>query len=112
MATASEKTTRKFTVDCTKPASDSLVSPSDLGAFLQQKIKCHMGKKEKLLQIEVSGNIVEVNVTGGFIPKRGIKWQIARFLHMKKLRAFIKIFAQGPDGFELKYINVEEGKEE
>ncbi|AFM98116.1 ribosomal protein L22 [Encephalitozoon hellem] len=112
MATASERTTRKFTVDCTKPASDSLITPSDLGAFLQQKIKCHMGKKEKLLQINVNGNIVEVSVTGGFINKQGLKWQTGRFLHMKKLRAFIKIFAQGPDGFELRYINVEEGKEE
>ncbi|CAD25261.1 60S RIBOSOMAL PROTEIN L22 [Encephalitozoon cuniculi GB-M1] len=112
MTAASEKTTRRFTIDCTKPASDSLISPSDLGAFLQQKIKCYTGKKEKLLHINANGNIVEVDVTGGFIGKQGLKWQIGRFLHMKKLRAFIKIFAQGLDGFELRYINVEEGKEE
>lgn len=112
MTTAPERTTRKFSIDCTKPAADSLISPSDLSAFLQQKIKCHMGKKEKLLQIDVSGNIVEVSVTGGFIGKQGVKWQVGRFLHMKKLRAFVKIFARGLDGFELRYINVEEAKEE
>lgn len=107
-----EGKTRKFHIDCTQPASDNLISPSDLEAYLLQKIKCHIGKKERFLQVNSSGNKVEISVTGEFIGKQGIKWQVGRFLHMKKLRTFIKVFAQGKDGFIFRYINVEDNKEE
>lgn len=113
MSTAvSEKTTRKFHIDCTQPASDNLISPSDLEAFLVQKIKCHIGRKEDHLHVSSKGSLVEVSATGGFIGKQGLKWQAKRFLHMKKLKAFIKVFAQGDDGLEFRYINVEDNKEE
>lgn len=112
MSVEAARETRKYFINCKEPVSDNLISTSDLEAFLNQKVKCHIGKKERLLQIVSNGDSVEVSVTGGFIGKQGIKWQVRRFLHMKKLRSFIKIFAQGPDGFEFRYINVENSKEE
>ncbi|KAH9411625.1 ribosomal protein L22 [Ordospora pajunii] len=108
----SERSTRKFFVDCSKPVEDSLISPTEVEAFLQQKIKCRIGKKENLLKVSVNGNVVEVSVTGGFIGKQGLKWQAKRFLHMKRLRSFVKVFANGEDGFEFRYINDESNRQE
>ncbi|KAM0671968.1 60S ribosomal protein L22 [Ordospora colligata] len=108
----SGRSTRKFFVDCTKPAEDSLISPTEMQAFLQQKIKCRIGKKENLLKVSVTGNVVEVSVTGGFIGKQGLKWQAKRFLHMKRLLSFVKVFAKGDDGFEFRYINEESNEQE
>jgi len=113
MSTAVENNrVRKFQIDCTQPSSDNLLSTADLEEFLRQKIKCYIGKKEKLLQVSSDGNMVEISVTGAFIGKKGIKWQVGRFLHMKKLRSFIKVFAKGADGFEFRYINVEGDEKE
>lgn len=101
-----------FTVDCSQPAKDNLISASELETYLQEKIKCHIGKKEKLLNIAASGNEVKVFVTGEFIKKVGLRFQLRRFLNMKRLRAFIKVYSSGTDAYEFRYINVEEAKEE
>ncbi|KAF9761658.1 60S ribosomal protein L22 [Nosema granulosis] len=99
---------REFTIDCTQPASDNLLTPGDLQSHLFEKIKTYTGKKEKLLDVKAQNNDVLVSVKEDVINKKGLKALIKRFLRVKRLSAFIKVFANEKDGFVFKYINVEE----
>ncbi|GFR20068.1 60S ribosomal protein L22 [Trichonephila clavata] len=103
---------RTYTIDCTQPASDNLLTASDLQAHLFEKIKTHCGKKENLLKVEAEGNNVVVDVREDIIGKQALKVIIRRFLHAKRLSAFIKVFAKEKEGFIFKYINVAEDNNE
>ncbi|EOB11296.1 60S ribosomal protein L22 [Nosema bombycis CQ1] len=99
---------REFSIDCTQPASDNLLTPSDLQSHLFEKIKTYTGKKERLLEVKSQNNDVFVNVKEDVINKKGLKALIKKFLRVKRLSAFIKVFANEKDGFVFKYINVAE----
>lgn len=99
---------REFTIDCTQPASDNLLTPGDLQSHLFEKIKTYSGKKEKLLEVKSQNNDVHVTVREDIINKKGLKALVKKFLRVKRLSAFIKVFANEKDGFVFKYINVAE----
>lgn len=99
---------RKYNIDCTHPASDNLLTPSDLQNHLFEKIKTYTGKKEKLLEVTCKDNHVVVNVNNDIITKQGLKNVIRRFLHTKRLSAFIKVYGDSKNGFEFRYMNVAE----
>ena len=85
---------KEYCIDCTHPASDNLLSPSDLQSHLEEKIKTYTGKKERLLEVTCKDNNVLVRVNKDIINKQGLKNVIRRFLHA--------------NGFEFRYMNVAE----
>lgn len=97
-----------FKIDCTQPASDNLLTPSDLQSHLYEKIKTYTGKKENLLEVTTDQHIVNVKVSKDIINKQGLKNVIRRFLHVKRLSAFIKVYGDQKNGFEFRYMNVAE----
>ncbi|WUR03349.1 ribosomal protein eL22 [Vairimorpha necatrix] len=99
---------KEYSIDCTHPASDNLLSPSDLQSHLEEKIKTYTGKKEKLLEVSVNDTTVVVKVNEDIINKQGLKNVIRRFLHAKRLSAFIKVYGDKKNGFEFRYMNVAE----
>jgi large subunit ribosomal protein L22e len=107
---SNEKTTIK--IDCSAPVSDSLIATSELESFLQDKIKCYLGKKENFLSIGHDDNTVTVTFVGNYINKRGIKWQLNRFINMKRIKVFVKVFANGKDGLIVRYLHSEANREE
>lgn len=98
----------EFNIDCTQPASDNLLTPSDLQSHLYEKIKTYTGKKEKLLEVSTNQHLVSVRVNKDIINKQGLKNVIRRFLHVKRLSAFIKVYGDTKNGFEFRYMNVAE----
>lgn len=99
---------KEYSIDCTHPASDNLLTPSDLQNHLFEKIKTYTGKKERLLEVKCKDNNVIVNVNNDIISKQGLKNVIRKFLYAKRLSAFIKVYGDTKNGFEFRYMNVAE----
>ncbi|EGD76047.1 60S ribosomal protein L22 [Salpingoeca rosetta] len=111
--------TKKFTVDFSKVAEDSLVEVSEFARFLHERIKVN-GKTGQLAGIvKITNTDSKVTVATKLpMSKRYIKYLTKKFLKKTKvnqeisLREYLRVVASNPTTYEVRYFNVEGAEEE
>lgn len=105
-----------FTIDCERPASDSIFDVPAFENFLQDRFKVH-GKTGNLnantVTITRSGNVIEVKSAGSItFPKRYLKYLTKKFLKKNQLRDWLHVIASSKSAYELRYFNIGQDDEE
>ncbi|KAI9141233.1 putative 60S ribosomal protein L22 [Paraphysoderma sedebokerense] len=111
----SKKVVRKFTLDCSQPANDSIFDAAAFEKYLHDRIKVN-GRTNNLGEVVVitrdGDSKVTVTATGVGFPKRYLKYLTKRFLKKYQLRDWLRVISVTKDTYTLKYFNVNQDNEE
>ncbi|KAI9900433.1 hypothetical protein N3K66_004695 [Trichothecium roseum] len=104
----SAKTTRKFIINASQPASDKIFDVSAFEKFLQERIKVE-GRTNNLgdnvvIQQQGEGKI-EV-IAHNELSGRYLKYLTKKFLKKQQLRDWLRVVSTSKGVYELKFFNV------
>eukprot|EP00403_Amphidinium_massartii_P026692 CAMPEP_0178400544 /NCGR_PEP_ID=MMETSP0689_2-20121128/15844_1 /TAXON_ID=160604 /ORGANISM="Amphidinium massartii, Strain CS-259" /LENGTH=123 /DNA_ID=CAMNT_0020021343 /DNA_START=85 /DNA_END=456 /DNA_ORIENTATION=+ len=108
-----KKQTLKFTIDCTQPVDDTILTTADLEKFLKERIKVDgkTGNLGEKVQIGKEGKKIVVNAEAPF-SKRYLKYLSKKYLKKQQLRDFLRVIAPSKTSYELRYFNINEDNDE
>jgi len=105
---ASKKNVSKFTIDCSAPVGDSVMSSEALKSFFASHIKVN-GKAGKIDgKVNFDGTSEKKVVVSAEQPfsKRYLKYLTKKYLKKNQLRDFLRVIATSTNDYELRYFNV------
>eukprot|EP00921_Rhytidocystis_pertsovi_P000112 GHVQ01000248.1.p2 GENE.GHVQ01000248.1~~GHVQ01000248.1.p2 ORF type:complete len:127 (+),score=22.34 GHVQ01000248.1:185-565(+) len=103
----------KFTVDCSVPVEDSILDPAGLEKFYQDRIKVdnktgNLGDKVSIVR-DRSRITVQAELP---FAKRYLKYLTKKYLKRHQLRDYLRVLANGPQTYELRYYEMNTAAEE
>ncbi|KAL7674193.1 hypothetical protein ACOME3_000472 [Neoechinorhynchus agilis] len=108
-----KKVSVKYTVDCTRPVEDGIITATGLERFMLDKIKSN-AKTRKLngtVNIITDGPVVTVTADVE-IPKRYLKYLTRKYLASVGLRNWLRVLANGKSSYEVRYFNLDQDEDE
>mmetsp|Transcript_20177 Transcript_20177/g.46397 ORF Transcript_20177/g.46397 Transcript_20177/m.46397 type:complete len:126 (-) Transcript_20177:42-419(-) len=110
-----KKQVLKFTIDCTQPVDDTILTTVDLEKFLKERVKVNgktgnLGEKVQIGR-EEKGKKIVVNAESPF-SKRYLKYLCKKYLKKQQLRDFLRVIAPSKTSYELRYFNINEDNDE
>nr|ADV03051.1 ribosomal protein L22 [Amphidinium carterae] len=110
-----KKQVLKFTIDCTQPVDDTILTTVDLEKFLKERVKVNgktgnLGEKVQIGR-EEKGKKIVVNAEAPF-SKRYLKYLCKKYLKKQQLRDFLRVIAPSKTSYELRYFNINEDNDE
>ncbi|RWS17645.1 60S ribosomal protein L22-like protein [Dinothrombium tinctorium] len=110
-----KKVQLKFSIDCSRPQEDGILSATDFEKYLRERIKVN-GKTGNLANvITIERNKAKLHITSDIpFSKRYLKYLTKKYLKKNNLRDWLRVVATTKDAYELRYfqINNEEEEEE
>eukprot|EP01094_Clydonella_sp_ATCC50884_P013684 TRINITY_DN2395_c0_g1_i1.p2 TRINITY_DN2395_c0_g1~~TRINITY_DN2395_c0_g1_i1.p2 ORF type:complete len:135 (-),score=71.01 TRINITY_DN2395_c0_g1_i1:1591-1995(-) len=103
----------RYTIDCSRPISDNFGFDAQLFEhFLKERIKVNnkTGNLKDNVIIRLDDSTMEVNAKKPF-SKRYLKYLTKKFLKKHSLRDWLRVVANGKEGYELQYFNIQNGDE-
>ncbi|KAI3393468.1 hypothetical protein diail_4232 [Diaporthe ilicicola] len=104
----SSKTTKKFTINASQPASDKIFDVSAFEKFLNEKIKVEgrVGNLGETIQIsQVGDGKIEI-IAHNELSGRYLKYLTKKFLKKMQLRDWLRVVSTSKGVYELKFFNV------
>jgi len=115
-----KKGTLKFTIDCTIPDEDQIMTLAAFETFLKEKVK--INNKAGVIKPEAKGLPVSITsdkethkITITAEPpfaKHYLKYLTKKFLKKNNLRDFLRVIAPNRTTYQLRYFQIESGEEE
>lgn len=102
-----KKVQKKFVLDCTHPAEDKILDPSDFATYLNEKIKV-AGKTGNLgTNVIIQKEGFKVNILSDIpFSKRYLKYLTKKYLKKQNLREYLRVVASSPSTYELRYFQI------
>ncbi|KAK2615023.1 hypothetical protein N8I77_001802 [Diaporthe amygdali] len=104
----SSKTTKKFIINASQPASDKIFDVSAFEKFLNEKIKVEgrVGNLGETIQIsQVGDGKIEI-IAHNELSGRYLKYLTKKFLKKMQLRDWLRVVSTSKGVYELKFFNV------
>ncbi|KAG8169047.1 hypothetical protein KVR01_001796 [Diaporthe batatas] len=104
----SSKTTKKFIINASQPASDKIFDVSAFEKFLNEKIKVdgRVGNLGETIQIsQVGDGKIEI-IAHNELSGRYLKYLTKKFLKKMQLRDWLRVVSTSKGVYELKFFNV------
>merc|ERR1712154_420031 len=106
------KATSKFQIRCRKPVEDEIFDVDEFVKFLKERFK--EGKTGQVgpgrpVNVQKSVSTVHVLSKKPF-PKYYLKFLTKRYLKRHGLRDYVRVIADKPTSYELRYFNIQEDK--
>ncbi|KAH8832561.1 ribosomal protein L22 [Flagelloscypha sp. PMI_526] len=101
----------QFTIDCSKPAGESVFDTAAFEKYLHDRIKVdgkagNLGDAIAIKRKDGVGN--KVTVTSNIhLSKRYLKYLTKKFLKKNELTDFIRVTASGKDSYQLSLVKME-----
>merc|ERR1712087_369304 len=110
---ARAKATSKFQIRCRKPVEDEIFDVDEFVKFLKERFKVE-GKTGQVgpgrpVNVQKSVSTVHVLSKKPF-PKYYLKFLTKRYLKHHGLRDYVRVIADKPTSYELRYFNIQEDK--
>merc|ERR1712129_626660 len=107
------KATSKFQIRCRKPVEDEIFDVDEFVKFLKERFKVE-GKTGQVgpgrpVNVQKSVSTVHVLSKKPF-PKYYLKFLTKRYLKRHGLRDYVRVIADKPTSYELRYFNIQEDK--
>ncbi|KAK1754485.1 ribosomal protein L22e [Echria macrotheca] len=102
------KTTKKFVINASQPASDKIFDVSAFEKFLNEKIKVdgRVGNLGDTIKISQSGD-GKIEITAhNELSGRYLKYLTKKFLKKMQLRDWLRVVSTSKGVYELKFFNV------
>jgi len=98
----------KFTIDCSQPVEDKVLTTKDFEEFLRKRIKvdgktANMGE-DIALSCDSSKIVLSSNVA---FSKRYLKYLSKKYLKKNQLRDYLHVIATDKSTYMLKYFNIQ-----
>ena len=108
-----KKVQKKFVLDCTHPAEDKILDPSEFMTYLTEKIKV-AGKTGNLgTNVIVQREGFKVNVLSDIpFSKRYLKYLTKKYLKKQNLRDWLRVVASNSSTYELRYFQINQDEED
>merc|ERR1712087_446333 len=108
---ARAKATSKFQIRCRKPVEDEIFDVDEFVKFLKERFKVN-GKTGQVgpgraANVQKSVSTVHVLSKAPF-PKYYLKFLTKRYLKRHGLRDYVRVIADKPSSYELRYFNIQE----
>jgi len=112
---AEEKASKKtliFRVDCTVPAKDTVLDPSDFEKYLKEHIKVDkkLGNLGDAVVVTRINTKVEVRAKteklGKAFSKRYLKYLTKKYIKKQQLKEYVKVIASGKDEYKITYFKL------
>ncbi|KAI2807859.1 60S ribosomal protein L22 [Blomia tropicalis] len=102
-----KKVALKFSIDCSKPVEDGIMTVTDFETFLKEHIKVN-GKTQNLgTSVTVERNKSKMLINSSILlSKRYLKYLTKKYLKKNNLRDWIRVVATSKEAFELRYFQV------
>lgn len=108
-----KKVQKKYVLDCTHPAEDKVLDPSEFATYLNEKIK--VGGKTGNLgnNVVVQREGMKINVLSDIpFSKRYLKYLTKKYLKKQNLRDWLRVVASNSTTYELRYFQINQDEEE
>ncbi|KAI9325371.1 ribosomal protein L22, partial [Obelidium mucronatum] len=95
----------KYTVDCSKPAGDSIFDTAAFEKFIHDRIKVD-GRTNNLgnvISIARNGATLTITTAQGTIAKRYVKYLTKKYLKKTIVSEWLRVVAVSKTGYELRY---------
>ncbi|KAF3762886.1 60S ribosomal protein L22 [Cryphonectria parasitica EP155] len=104
----SSKTTKKFIINASQPASDKIFDVSAFEKFLNEKIKVEgrVGNLGDTIQISQQGDGKIEIIAHNELSGRYLKYLTKKFLKKMQLRDWLRVVSTSKGVYELKFFNV------
>ncbi|KAK7744631.1 60S ribosomal protein L22 [Cytospora paraplurivora] len=104
----SSKTTKKFIINASQPASDKIFDVSAFEKFLNEKIKVEgrVGNLGETIQISQQGDGKIEIIAHNELSGRYLKYLTKKFLKKMQLRDWLRVVSTSKGVYELKFFNV------
>ncbi|KUI52516.1 60S ribosomal protein L22 [Cytospora mali] len=104
----SGKTTKKFIINASQPASDKIFDVSAFEKFLNEKIKVEgrVGNLGETIQISQQGDGKIEIIAHNELSGRYLKYLTKKFLKKMQLRDWLRVVSTSKGVYELKFFNV------
>ncbi|ROV89825.1 hypothetical protein VMCG_09480 [Cytospora schulzeri] len=104
----SAKTTKKFIINASQPASDKIFDVSAFEKFLNEKIKVEgrVGNLGETIQISQQGDGKIEIIAHNELSGRYLKYLTKKFLKKMQLRDWLRVVSTSKGVYELKFFNV------
>ena len=104
-----KSTSRRFIIDCTKPANEGIIGMENFSAFLQKKIKVagKAGNLGNAVKVTLGKTKITIQTNIPTFKKRYIKYLTKKFLKKNMLRDWLRVVAAKNNVYELRYFNIQ-----
>ncbi|KAJ3075570.1 clathrin associated protein complex large subunit [Podochytrium sp. JEL0797] len=105
MAPAKKNVTVSYTVDCSKPAGDSIFDTAAFEKFITDRIKVE-GRTNNLgsiIKIARNGATLTITTAPNTIAKRYVKYLTKKYLKKTIVSEWLRVVAVSKSGYELRY---------
>ncbi|KAK1827855.1 ribosomal protein L22e [Podospora conica] len=108
------KTTKKFVINASQPASDKIFDVSAFEKFLNEKIKIEgrTGNLGDIIKISQTGDGKIEIIAHNELSGRYLKYLTKKFLKKMQLRDWLRVVSTSKGVYELKFFNVVNDNEE
>ncbi|KAK3378075.1 60S ribosomal protein L22-like protein [Podospora didyma] len=102
------KTTKKFIINASQPASDKIFDVAAFEKFLNEKIKVdgRTGNLGEVIKITTSGDGKVEIISHNELSGRYLKYLTKKFLKKMQLRDWLRVVSTSKGVYELKFFNV------
>ncbi|KAK3360044.1 ribosomal protein L22e [Lasiosphaeria hispida] len=102
------KTTKKFIINASQPASDKIFDVSAFEKFLNEKIKVEgrVGNLGEIIKISQTGDGKIEIIAHNELSGRYLKYLTKKFLKKMQLRDWLRVVSTSKGVYELKFFNV------
>lgn len=109
-----KKVPQTVVIDCSAPAGDKIMDIATLEKYLLDRIKIE-GRTQNyagVLTVSKTKTCITLQTTKRVFPKCYIKFLVKKYLKKHNLRDWLRISANGKEGYVLKYFNIASPDEE
>eukprot|EP00924_Labyrinthula_sp_SR-Ha-C_P008713 maker-scaffold_2-snap-gene-0.2-mRNA-1 protein AED:0.07 eAED:0.07 QI:116/1/1/1/0.5/0.33/3/297/114 len=104
--------TTKFSLDLNIPINDQLIDPESLVTYMKERIKVEgkTGDVEGKVAVTMKDGKLYIETKERF-PKRYLKFLTKKYLKKQQIRDYLRVIADGKNGYKVKYFNISEEEE-